>query len=133
MPLYESATSKSLQAPCPRWPSLWETGEMQEELQELAAEAEDATGEHEVDNLVDDARRITAAEYCALLAVQVARNFDGIACARSEKPARELDAHCLIPEAPVAFEGEAADGAVDNQADGAESRASLGLGALGAR
>ena len=104
---------------------------MQEVLQELAADAEDATGEHEADNLVDNAPRITAAEYCALLAVQVARNFDGIACARSEKPTRELDTHCLIPEAPVRFEGEAADGAVDEQAEGAESRASMGLGALG--
>ena len=110
---------------------------MQETLQELATEAvaaEDRAADADDCGALDfsgDGHRISAAEYCALYAVQVAQNFDGIAFAQSEKPSRELDAHCRIPEAPVHVEGETADGAVDNQADGAQTRAALGLGALG--
>ena len=66
---------------------------MHEALQELAVRAV-AAENSEAPDFGSDGPRISVAEYCALYAVQIARNFDGIAFAQSTKPARELGAHC---------------------------------------
>ena len=136
--LADDAERKSLQGPCPRWPSLWETAEAQHTLEQLAAECEDG------DALAVSPRdpalahgaappqaRISVSEYCAMVTMRVAANFDGIAKARSEKPKRQIDQDRLVKEAPLHVEGGGDDGTADVQVEGAEARARLGFGAVG--
>jgi hypothetical protein len=133
--LAEAATRETLRAPRPRWPSLWETAEVQKRLAGLArselpqalTEPCDESEEH----AVPQQSRMTVQEYNAFVAVHVSANFDGIANARTEKPKRQIDADCQVAEAPVAREGGGNDGSADVQVEGAEERARLGLGMMG--
>ena len=68
-------------------------------------------------------QRVTAAEYCARLTLQVAGNYDGIAAARSGKPKRQIDEDRQVKEAPVRVENAHGDEALDAQAEGAGERA----------
>ena len=141
--LADKAKRKSLQGPCPRWASLWETTEMQGELEMLAEEYKRITAaaggieaedlDHEADSAgyADAQPRITTEEYCAIMALQVDGNFDGIAAARSEKPKRQIDEDRNIKEKPARVEGASGDDALGAQEAGASERARLGLGSLG--
>ena len=52
---------------------------------------------------------LTVQEYCALETLTIARNYDGIAQAKSEKPKRQIDRDVFTPEQPLYVVGE--DGA----------------------
>ncbi len=116
-------------------PSLWNTKEMGEELEEARehyVEDDDAQESDEHGRLGSSARlsaleknapgrcgplssswpfqpvhagMLSVEEYNALQTQSIARNFDGIAHAQSEKPKRQIDRDVLIPEQPLYVEG----------------------------
>ena len=47
---------------------------------------------------------LSVEEYIALQTLSIARNYDGIARAQSEKPKRQIDRDVLIPEQPLYVE-----------------------------
>lgn len=104
---------------------------MQAVLETLAEEYEVASADPDPPPVSHAQQRLTAAEYCARLTLQVAGNYDGIAAARSGKPKRQIDEDCKVKEAPVRVEGGQGDEALDAQAEGAGERARMGLGAVG--
>jgi hypothetical protein len=72
---------------------------------------------------------ISTEEYCALETVRSARNYDGIAQARSEKPKRQSEMDQQVPEQPIFTAGHG-DVEGDAQTEAAAMRAREGLGSM---
>ena len=141
-PLVLDAQRKTLsqQGNAESWssPSLWNTREMEEELEQARAsyiakvdaqelEEDGQLGAHARLSLLEKAAPgrlgelstswpfrsvhedlLSVTEYNALQTVSIARNYDGIAHAQAEKPKRQIDRDVKIPEQPLYVEG--ADG-----------------------
>ena len=117
---------------------------MQAELEMLAQEYDTADADSDAAKMDDnnswttttlpsapEHQRLTMPEYCAMWALRVASNFDGIAAARSEKPKRQIDEDRHVKETPLWVEGAAGDEDLDVQAEGAGELQRLGLGSVG--
>ena len=72
---------------------------------------------------------ISIEEYCALETFRTARNYDGIAQARSEKPKRQSEMDQQVPEQPIFTAGHG-DVEGDAQTEAAAMRAREGLGSM---
>ena len=73
----------------------------------------------------------TVAEFCSLETCSIARNFDGVAQARPEKPKRQIDVDRDIAEQPLGVEGGAIAADADAQTETMASRADTGLAVFG--
>ena len=141
-PLVLEAQRKTLAQPgnAESWtyPSLWNTQEMEEELEQARESYVGEEDAHELDEpgqvgasarlsllqKVAPGRRgrlsnswpfepargelLSVAEYNALQTLSIARNYDGIAHAQAEKPKRQIDRDAKTTEQPLYVEG--ADG-----------------------
>jgi len=133
------------------FPSLWDTQEVQLELQAQAAHLQAALGSeldgHEqeeaelsqeraaesvwqadaIKNRNSWQRRLTVREYLAAEFLRIDGNFTAIAEAQHGRPAKQIDADRHVVEEPVAREGGEETGEGQAQTDGADERAQIGL------